>query len=126
DENIDLLDNVSIYEFENYIPNTLLRDSDVMAMRHSKEIRPILLDHPLVEFCCALPVSFKLQKRIFKDCLGDLIPPFVKSAKKFGFELPFEFWLRETLDNFAREKKYPRKYAKHIFFLDQFFRYQNG
>jgi asparagine synthase (glutamine-hydrolysing) len=118
DKEAELMDNVSLFELNNYIPNTLLRDSDVMAMRHHKEIRPILLDHKLVEYALALPANYKLNKKILKDCLADLIPDFVLKGKKLGFELPYDLWLSDLINN---AKFYGGgSFKRHFFYLHQF------
>ena len=38
------------FEIKNYLVNTLLRDSDNFSMSSSLEIRPLFLDHELIEF----------------------------------------------------------------------------
>ena len=45
---------ISKYEIDNYLLNTLLRDNDVLSMAHSLEVRPVLLDHKLVELIFSL------------------------------------------------------------------------
>ena len=77
--------------------NTLLRDNDVLSMACSLEVRPVLLDHKLVELVFSLDDSFKIKngvlKSVFIDSVKDIIPIEVWQRKKTGFEMPFAQWL---------------------------------
>ena len=98
----DLINQASALELGGYLPNTLLRDADVMSMAHGLEVRVPLLDHLLVERLLRLPGSFKLGKSegnpkwLLVEAAGDLPARVVKRRKK-GFELPFDNWLRGAL-----------------------------
>ncbi len=89
---------LSHYELGTYMVDTLLRDSDVMSMASGLELRPVLLDHPLVEWSLAQPDGFKLSsktaKRMLVDATRDLLPDRVTNRAKTGFELPLGRWLR--------------------------------
>ncbi len=98
---LDAINRVSYLELKNYIPNTLLRDADVMSMRHSLEVRVPFLDHLLIETVLRLPGRIKLdarqQKPLLVRSLPEELPAGVASAPKRGFTLPFEVWLRDGL-----------------------------
>jgi asparagine synthase (glutamine-hydrolysing) len=100
--NLSAFQRISLHEFENYLLNTLLRDADVMSMAHSLEVRPILLDHKLVEFAFGIQDSFKVRNGIMKsvliDSVKDLIPSEVWNRQKTGFAMPFKKWLNSTLN----------------------------
>ena len=95
-EDLDIIDQISYYEINNYLVDCLLRDSDLMAMHFGLELRPVLLDHDLAEFVFALPSSFKYDgfthKKIFIDAVQDLVPKEVLNRRKVGFELPLSDW----------------------------------
>ena len=67
----DSTQQMTYFELNTYLRSTLLRDSDVMSMAHGLEIRPLLLDHVLVEFVYSLPERIKLSpaypKKLFVD-----------------------------------------------------------
>jgi asparagine synthase (glutamine-hydrolysing) len=93
---------VSRAELTTYTLNQLLRDTDVMSMAHSLEVRVPLLDHRLVEAVVALPQRVKTQgtgmKPLFGAALGDLLPPAVRNrTEKTGFVFPFSDWMRGPL-----------------------------
>lgn len=92
---------ISAHEIEHYLCNTLLRDSDVLSMWHSLELRPVLLHEDLVTYVLSLPDEYKIRngvlKSIFIDAIKDLIPKEVWQRKKTGFELPVVRWLNGPL-----------------------------
>ena len=53
--------------------NTLLRDNDVLSMAHSLEVRPVLLDHPLVELVFSLPDNYKIRNGLLKSVFVDSV-----------------------------------------------------
>jgi len=101
--NLSPIQKISKCEIDNYLLNTLLRDSDVVSMANSLEVRPVLLDHKLVEFVFSLDDNFKIRngilKSIFIDSVKDIIPQEVYKRKKTGFEMPFSKWLNGILNN---------------------------
>jgi asparagine synthase (glutamine-hydrolysing) len=98
---LDPVAQVSYAELNGYLRNTLLRDSDAMSMAHGLEIRPVLLDHELVELAFSLPAKYKSApgrpKRILVDAVADLLPPEIGTRRKMGFELPYGSWLQGPL-----------------------------
>ena len=88
-------------EMEVYLTWRLLRDTDVMSMAHSLEVRVPLLDHRLVEFVFGLPGGWERQfgypKRLLTLGLSDLLPPEVLRRPKRGFELPMAYWMKNEL-----------------------------
>ncbi|MDA7656760.1 asparagine synthase (glutamine-hydrolyzing) [bacterium] len=99
----DSTQQMTYFELNTYLRSTLLRDSDVMSMAHGLEIRPLLLDHVLVEFVYSLPERIKLSqaypKKVFVDSVSELIPDELKRRKKMGFEMPFVEWMKGPLKN---------------------------
>ena len=97
----DLESWVSRAELGMYMRNQLLRDTDVMSMRHSLEVRVPLLDDRLVERVLAMPAGVKVgagNKPLLVDSVADLLPNELRAAgPKRGFEFPFEIWLGNEL-----------------------------
>ena len=92
---------VSRAELRTYTHHQLLRDTDVMSMAHSLEVRVPLLDHVLVEALLRLPAAAKGgvgPKPLLLRAVGDLLPAVVRERRdKQGFTFPFDRWLRGTL-----------------------------
>jgi asparagine synthase (glutamine-hydrolysing) len=99
---------VSRAELQTYTHHQLLRDTDVMSMAHSLEVRVPLLDHRLVETVLRLPESLKRNggrpKSLLLRAVGDLLPAAVLAPRaKQGFVFPFDAWLRGPLRRTCRE-----------------------
>ncbi len=98
---------VSAWELRTYMADVLLRDSDVMSMRHSLELRVPLVDRPLIEWLWRQPASFKHDPRQPKSALHaalrDVLPPALGSRAKWGFSLPMDAWMRRDLRPFLED-----------------------
>jgi asparagine synthase (glutamine-hydrolysing) len=93
---------VSRAELTTYTHHQLLRDTDVMSMAHSLEVRVPFLDHKLVEMVLRLPTEIKTSghgtKPLLSQAVGEFLPDVVrKRSGKQGFTFPFTEWLRGPL-----------------------------
>lgn len=91
---------LSHLELSHYLVDTQLRDVDVMSMAHGFEVRAPLLDHRVVELALSIPGHLKaprdgVNKPLLVEAAGLPIAHF--QAKKQGFVLPWEAWLRGPL-----------------------------
>jgi asparagine synthase (glutamine-hydrolysing) len=96
-------------ELSTYTYAQLLRDTDVMSMAHSLEVRVPFLDHRLVEAILALPSRLHQSRRgqgpkpLLMSAIGPMLPPIIRERKgKQGFIFPFDRWLRGPLDSQVR------------------------
>jgi asparagine synthase (glutamine-hydrolysing) len=98
---------ISAWESRTYMADVLLRDSDVMSMRHSLELRVPFVDRPLFEWLWRQPAKFKddpaRPKSALADAVADVLPPETGRRKKQGFTLPFSVWMRRELRPFLDE-----------------------
>ena len=99
---------VSYLEISNFMKNQLLRDSDIMSMKHSLELRVPLTDHNLIDYSFTIPGKYKHEKKILVDSMKSFLPEQVYMRKKQGFSFPFEEWIRTYL----------MKEVKELFFMD--------
>lgn len=93
---------VSRAELLTYTHHQLLRDTDVMSMAHSLEVRVPLLDHHLVETVLRLPEQVKRSdgrpKPLLAGAVGQRLPSIILNRRgKQGFTFPFDRWLRDPL-----------------------------
>ncbi len=102
---------ISRAELRSYTHQQLLRDTDVMSMAHSLEVRVPLLDVDLVALVLGLPTAVKTQqanghavpKPLFAAALNDLLPSTISQRReKQGFTFPFDVWLRGPLRQRSR------------------------
>jgi asparagine synthase (glutamine-hydrolysing) len=97
-----LLDKIAYMDIETHLLPRLLRDGDSMSMAHSLEVRPVFLDHKVVEQVLALPASIRLQKkRLLLAATRELYPDGLYeeliSRPKRTFTFPFAHWLAHDL-----------------------------
>jgi asparagine synthase (glutamine-hydrolysing) len=99
---------ISRAELRTYMHNQLLRDTDVMSMTHSLEVRVPFLDHRLVETVLRLPEAMRRQggrtiKPLLMQAAGKDLPPLIRQRQgKQGFTFPFALWLRRDLRSHAK------------------------
>ena len=105
-----LEDEVSYLELTRYMRNQLLRDSDVMSMAWSLELRVPFVDRKFIETMERIPAPLRLApgKKILLDAVPE-IPAWVRERPKQGFMFPFKDWITgEWQDVFQRiETKSP-------------------
>lgn len=95
------LKQISYLELTHYLPNTLLRDTDMMSMAHGLEVRVPFIDHQLVELMFSVPAKIQFArppvKSLLTRSLTNKLPSQLVNRKKMGFTLPFENWMRKDL-----------------------------
>jgi asparagine synthase (glutamine-hydrolysing) len=99
-----LEDEVSYLEITRYMRNQLLRDSDVMSMAWSLELRVPFVDARLVEAIQRIPAALRLArgKQMLFEAVPE-IPQWVRDRPKQGFTFPFKQWISgEWQDVFRR------------------------
>jgi len=101
---VDDFSKVSAWELRTYMADVLLRDSDVMSMRHSIELRVPFVDRPLLEWLWRQPAALKgagrNPKSVLAEATSDILPPGLTNRKKRGFTFPFPIWMRKDLRPF--------------------------
>lgn len=85
-------------ELGTYTTQQLLRDTDVMSMAHSLEVRVPLLDRRLLETVSALPAHVRFGgpgKPLLRRLMAQRLPALVlKRQARQGFAFPMAAWLR--------------------------------
>ena len=107
-ENEDLRERLAFMDIHTHLEPRLLRDLDAMSMAHSIEVRPVFLDHRVVEFLLPVPSSIRMQqKRLLLDAAKAFLPPALladlAARRKRTFTFPFQRWLSQDLRNVLKE-----------------------
>ena len=87
-------------DWQNYLPEYVLRKADLCTMAHGLELRAPLLDHPLFETLLALPEEQRFTqppKLLLQPACAELDDLDLFRRKKKGFNPPLTGWLREDL-----------------------------
>ena len=99
-----------------YLSYVLLRDIDAMSMAHSLEVRVPFLDPTYCEAVARIPWSMKLRdgvgKWVLKQALRPLLPDAVLFRQKMGFGLPYNVWMRRSLEPMVRDLLSPARVAR--------------
>ena len=95
----DIINNITKYDFKNYLLEDILVKVDRSSMLNSLELRAPFLDHNIIEFAFrTIPSHLKVdrqnQKIILKKIESRLIP-FVNQSSKKGFSVPLKHWFRK-------------------------------
>lgn len=100
----DLRDEVSHCELSLYMRNQLLRDSDVMSMANSLELRVPFVDRVLFETVARIPASIRLQqgKKLLLAAVPE-VPEWISNQPKRGFLFPYEKWAASTWKSLFQE-----------------------
>jgi len=112
----DLQERIAFLDFPAHLEARLLRDGDAMSMAHSLEVRPVFLDHAIVDYVLALPPGLRLQnKKLLLDATRDCMPPELfaelTARPKRTFTFPFAQWLGGTLRSVIDEVFQPERLA---------------
>ncbi|MCJ8210574.1 asparagine synthase (glutamine-hydrolyzing) [Mucilaginibacter sp. RS28] len=90
----------SWYEMNMYMQNQLLKNSDVMGMRHALEIRVPFLDEDFVETVQNIVPDVRFQnqlpKKLLVDSFKDILPREIWDRPKMGFTFPLQEWMRKN------------------------------
>ena len=87
-------------DYANYLPEYILRKSDLCTMAHGLEARAPFLDHRFAQRIMALPeaeVYTRPPKLLLQQALDPRLPGDFLRRKKRGFNPPLKRWLREEL-----------------------------
>jgi asparagine synthase (glutamine-hydrolysing) len=98
--NIDEKNQASWMEFNLYMQNQLLRDSDVMSMIHGVEIRVPFLDDESIRLAFKIKPSIKFEgpraKQFLINSFTNELPEPIWNRPKMGFSFPFAKWLSSS------------------------------
>ena len=96
----DKLGCLAAIDYANYLPEYILRKSDLCTMAHGLEARSPLLDHRFVQRILACPPEeryTKPAKLMLKPAVDPRLPGDLFERKKRGFNPPLGDWVRRKL-----------------------------
>lgn len=102
-----VVENMMLFDFENYLPEDLLIKEDRCTMAFGLEARVPYLDRPVVEFMASLPVRYKVSgtstKKLFKKVASKYLPASIVMRPKHGFGSPAAEWFRNEIKTMAMD-----------------------
>ncbi len=88
------------------LPDTYLEKVDKSTMAHGIEARVPFLDGELSSYAMGLPSRFKIRwgqkKWILRRALRGIVPDAILDARKVGFGVPVDYWMRVPLAEYLR------------------------
>lgn len=105
-----------------YMQNQLLKDSDMMSMWHSLELRVPFLDIDFVEAVYKIDPLIKFggkrPKSLLIEAFEDILPREIYDRPKQGFVFPFQEWMKSNpLVNKIKDSSNPVKRELHQKFI---------
>jgi asparagine synthase (glutamine-hydrolysing) len=101
----DMLDGIhggnkaSWLETNMYMKNQLLKDSDIMSMWHSLELRVPFLDQEFIKAVFSIDPDIKFMgkpKELLIEAFKDILPGEIWDRPKQGFTFPFKEWMQKS------------------------------
>jgi asparagine synthase (glutamine-hydrolysing) len=97
-----VMEKIAYLDVHAHLEPRLLRDGDAMSMAHSLEVRPVFLDHELMEYTFSLPAPLRMQKKkLLLNAMRRLMEPAayeeIVARPKRGFVFPYARWLSADL-----------------------------
>jgi asparagine synthase (glutamine-hydrolysing) len=88
-------------DVEVHLPDDYLTKVDRASMAHGLEVRPVFVDHELLELAATLPSRMKVRhgttKWLLRTMYRDFLPAGATSRPKRGFSVPVDQWFRGPL-----------------------------
>ena len=125
-ENLTPKNQASWMEYNLYMQNQLLRDTDIMSMQHGVEIRVPFLAPEVVKSAFKISSNIKYagknKKQLLADSFAKDLPEGILNRSKMGFGFPFAEWLKGSgfvqnilQDSNSNTKAYQQKFlAGHL------------
>ena len=89
-----------------YLPDNVLKKTDMMSMKNSIELRSPFLDYRLTEIGLSMPRKFKIfgnkTKYVLREIAKEWLPEEVTKSKKKGFGVPLNQLLLKN-NNYSKE-----------------------
>ena len=109
---------VSYLERNMYMQSQLLKDTDMMSMWHSIEVRVPFLDIDFVKAVNSITPSLKYRKDrpkyLLVESYKDILPEAIWNRRKQGFVFPFQKWMEgsENICSGSLDEKMTKKYKQ--------------
>ncbi|MFZ4589881.1 MAG: asparagine synthase (glutamine-hydrolyzing) [Ignavibacteria bacterium] len=88
------------FDLKTSLVDEMLSKVDIASMLNSLEVRVPFLNSDIVEYAFTLPFDYKYKKtgkRILKDAYKDILGNELVYAKKRGFNMPIDYWLKNNM-----------------------------
>lgn len=103
----DPVNQMQYIDIHTWLRGDILLKADRMTMANSLELRVPFLDKEVFRVASELPVDLKIAngttKQILREASKGIVPDHVLNRKKLGFPVPIRHWLKNELNDWAKE-----------------------
>ena len=103
-----------------WLPEDILLKADKMTMAHSLELRVPFMDKEIMKIASKIPDCYKITpettKYVFRKAAYDKLPEEWAKRPKWGFPVPFHYWIREEKYYKIVRKEFEQEYVKNFFY----------
>lgn len=115
----DELTKMQYLDMHLWLTEDILLKADKMTMAHSLELRVPFLDKEVMKVAREIPSQYKIKdnttKYVFRKCAYDKLPEEWAKRPKWGFPVPFHFWIREEKYYNLVKKEFEQDYVSLFF-----------
>ncbi|MRG85224.1 asparagine synthase (glutamine-hydrolyzing) [Salinibacillus xinjiangensis] len=101
-----LVNQMQYVDIHTWLRGDILLKADKVTMAHSLELRVPFLDKEVMKVAGEIPVSEKIAngttKSILREAVKGIVPEHVLNRKKLGFPVPIRHWLKNELNDWAK------------------------
>ncbi len=120
-EHADFLNQMLYLDSKMFLPSLNLLYNDKMSMASSVEVRVPFLDHKLAEFCAQqvspqLKLKGRTTKYLLRKSMGPKLPQEVLQARKAGFGMPADSFVRNELREMVDDLLSPQRVEQRGWF----------
>jgi asparagine synthase (glutamine-hydrolysing) len=94
-------------DIHTWLRGDILLKADKMTMAHSLELRVPFLDKKVFDIASKIPTNLKTAngttKYILRKAVEGIVPNHVLNRKKLGFPVPIRHWLKDEMNEWAKE-----------------------
>ena len=105
-----------------WLPEDLLLKADKMTMAHSIELRVPFLDKEVIKLAQTIPSDYNIRnnttKYVFRKATNEVLPEEWASRPKWGFPVPFHYWIREEKYYNIVKEAFSEKWINEFFKQD--------
>ncbi|GIN88180.1 asparagine synthetase B [Heyndrickxia sporothermodurans] len=103
----DPVDRMQYIDIHTWMRGDILLKADKMTMAHSLELRVPFLDKEVFKVASRIPTSLKTAnnttKYVLRKAAEGVVPDHVLNRKKLGFPVPIRHWLRNEMNEWAKQ-----------------------
>lgn len=109
-------DQVAYTDINTQLPEEFLMMTDRFSMAHSVEARTPFLDHEFAQLVFSIPAGERTSrgslKGLLREAVAPLLPTELLTARKSGFVIPLQRWIRGPLRSHCQQLLDPERLRK--------------